>query len=198
MASPTSRRRPEPGAEDQRDVDGEDRRDGRDHDHARQHRLEGARERMRDRASVDRASARDRRRHGCRPVRAARRAAATRRADRRLEAVRSTFTSARWLSCQTNRSTSPRASEAESENASASSPATSPSGRPERSSTNAPLVFNGHSWPRTASRSNSCRTSTPGASVTVSVAAIIDPAPRAAGRARRSPRAGSRRRSRRR
>ena len=71
--------------------------------------------------------------------------------------MRSTFTRARRLSSQTNRTTSPRASDCGSENASASSLATAPSGRPARASTNAPLAFNGQAWPRTASRSSSCR-----------------------------------------
>ena len=41
-AEPDEQRDDERGADDQRDVDGEDRRDRRDEDHARQHRLEGS------------------------------------------------------------------------------------------------------------------------------------------------------------
>ena len=49
----------EPGAGDQREVDGKDRRDGRDDDHARQHRVEGAPDRPGGGARIDRAPARD-------------------------------------------------------------------------------------------------------------------------------------------
>ena len=81
------------------------------------------------------------------------------------DAVRSTLTSARRLSCQTKRSTSPRASAAAARTRRRARRTTAPSGRPARASTNAPLAFSGQALPRTASRATRPRrTSTPGAS----------------------------------